>query len=81
MPMRHGTLIVPLDCEGKWGMADHLSAHHATFITNRNLARVYSELLRAFERRKLRVTFAFVDAFTMEIEAHEPDHVVSAGIQ
>ena len=59
-----------LDCEGKWGMADHLSLHHATVITNRNLARVYSELLRAFERRKLRVTFAFVGAFTMEPEEY-----------
>ncbi|MBI3473022.1 MAG: polysaccharide deacetylase family protein [Candidatus Solibacter usitatus] len=71
--MTRGTIILSLDCEGKWGMADHLSPHHAAVITNRNLAQVYAGLLKVLERRRLRATFAFVGAWTMNRDEYQPN--------
>jgi peptidoglycan/xylan/chitin deacetylase (PgdA/CDA1 family) len=56
--------IVSLDCEGKWGMADHLEGAHAR-LGSAELAGAYEKLLALFDRRGVRATFAFVGAFTM----------------
>ncbi|MDD5303595.1 MAG: polysaccharide deacetylase family protein [Elusimicrobia bacterium] len=56
--------IVSLDCEGKWGMADHLEGAHAR-LGSAELAAAYEKLCALFDRRGVKATFAFVGAFTM----------------
>lgn len=56
--------IVSLDCEGKWGMADHLGGAHAR-LGSAELSGAYEALHALFDRRGVRATFAFVGAFTM----------------
>jgi len=71
-----GTFIVSLDCEGKWGMADHLEAYHHEFLTDRALADVYDRLVGLFARYEMAATFAFVMAFVLtpaERRAFEPN--------
>jgi len=61
------TFIMSLDCEGKWGMADHLQPYHDA-LSNEALPQVYSLLLDMLRRYELRATFAFVMAFTLTPE-------------
>jgi peptidoglycan/xylan/chitin deacetylase (PgdA/CDA1 family) len=56
--------IVSLDCEGKWGMADHLEGAHAS-LSSAELAGAYERLVALFDRRGVKATFAFVGAFVM----------------
>ena len=60
-----GTFIVSLDCEGKWGMADHLQPYHHSMLTDRALAEVYDRLVALFARYDIAATFAYVMAFTL----------------
>jgi hypothetical protein len=60
-----GYFIVSLDCEGKWGFADHITAHHDAYLTDANLLMAYRKLLALFARYEVSVTFAFVMAFTL----------------
>jgi len=59
-----GTLIISLDCEGKWGLADAPSSVR-DFMTRANLASIYRDIIELFEERDLKATFAFVAAFIM----------------
>lgn len=60
MPAR---FIFSLDCEGKWGVADHLDREvHATLSTER-LREAYSSLLALLDRYVISATFAFVGLF------------------
>lgn len=63
-----GTFIISLDCEGKWGMADHLEPYHRTLLTDRALADVYDRLVALFGRYEMPATFAFVMAFVLGLE-------------
>lgn len=65
--MTKGTMIISLDCEGKWGMIDTLSAHHDEVITKKSLMFVYGELTKLFKSYDVPVTFAFVMAFVLKI--------------
>jgi hypothetical protein len=58
-----GTLIVSLDCEGRWGMADHdeMLGQHPIGDTNLRLA--YEFLFETLERLNIRATFAVVGLF------------------
>lgn len=58
------SFIVSLDCEGKWGMADHLEGAHARLGTA-ELVEAYEKLCALFDRRGIKATFAFVGAFVM----------------
>jgi peptidoglycan/xylan/chitin deacetylase (PgdA/CDA1 family) len=60
--------ILSLDCEGKWGLADQISDHHARYFTSENLRRAYCDLLALFEKWELPATFAFVMAFILAKE-------------
>jgi peptidoglycan/xylan/chitin deacetylase (PgdA/CDA1 family) len=60
-----GLFIVSLDCEGKWGFADCITAHHDTYFTEANLLAAYRKLLALFARHEIPATFAFVMAFTL----------------
>jgi peptidoglycan/xylan/chitin deacetylase (PgdA/CDA1 family) len=63
-----GTFIISLDCEGKWGMADHLKPYHRTLLTDRALADVYDRLVALFGRYEMPATFAYVMAFLLDPE-------------
>ena len=60
------TIIISLDCEGKWGMADHLQPYHHRLLTDANIVAAYKRLLEMFERYEICATFAFVMAFTLD---------------
>jgi hypothetical protein len=60
-----GTIIFSLDCEGKWGSADKLSAPHVTVLDDAALRVAYTDLLQAFRRFEIPATFAFVAGFAM----------------
>lgn len=55
--------IVSFDCEGHWGLMDHLEAHGR--LTSADLAYAYERLLALLDRHQVRATFAFVGAFAM----------------
>lgn len=58
-----GTLIISLDCEGRWGMADHdeMLGQHPIGDTSLRLA--YDFLFETLERLNIRATFAVVGLF------------------
>ena len=60
--------IVSLDCEGKWGMADHLQPYHHRLLTDEALAAAYEGLVEMFGRYAIPATFAFVMAFLLAPE-------------
>lgn len=60
MPAR---FIFSLDCEGKWGVADHLDRKvHQTLSTER-LREAYAALLALLDRYDISASFAFVGLF------------------
>lgn len=74
------TFILSLDCEGKWGMADHIGPYHDHHLTTDKLREAYSALTALFARYDVRATFAFVMAFLLSPAEQEavgylfPDH-------
>lgn len=76
------TFILSLDCEGKWGMADHLTADHHRWLTTERLRRAYLDILDLFARHRIDATFAFVMAFLLtpdeqrEHDALFQDHAI-----
>lgn len=60
-----GTFILSLDCEGKWGMADHLTADHHRWLTSSRLRDAYEQLLGLFGEYEIAGTFAFVMALLL----------------
>ncbi len=69
-----GTFILSLDCEGKWGMADHLTADHHRWLTRERLREAYVRLLDLFDEYEIDATWAFVMAFLLTPEEqHERD--------
>ena len=60
-----GQLIISLDCEGKWGMADRITVHHDRFLTRSNLINAYSRIVDLFAQQEIPATFAFVMSFVM----------------
>jgi hypothetical protein len=55
------TFIFSFDCEGKWGMADHLLPEHRR-ISDSALAEAYARLAELLDSRRVPATFAFVSA-------------------
>lgn len=60
------TFIMSLDCEGKWGMADHLQPYHQEALTAPRIIGAYERLLGMLERHQIAATFAFVMAFALD---------------
>ena len=63
-----GTFVVSLDCEGKWGMADHLTDWHHAHLNRAELVSAYRTLLALFARYQVPASFAFVMAFLLSPE-------------
>ena len=59
-----GTAIISLDCEGRWGVADHLTPKIASGLTDERLKFAYRSILGLFRRYDIAATFAFVELFT-----------------
>lgn len=71
-----GTFILSLDCEGKWGMADGLTADHHRWLTSANLRTAYAQLLDLFDEYAIASTFAFVMALLLTPrEQRDHDHL------
>lgn len=61
MPAR---FVLSLDCEGKWGAADHLGARDSRYLSDERLRRAYRSILAVLDDFSIPATFAFVGAFT-----------------
>lgn len=59
-----GTAIISLDCEGRWGVADHLTPATASGLTDQRLRSAYRSITDLFAKADLSATFAFVELFT-----------------
>ena len=59
----NGTAIVSLDCEGKWGVADHLGAAGADRLTDERLRAAYQAITAVLDDHQTPATFAFVELF------------------
>lgn len=66
--MAKGCFIVSLDCEGKWGMADHLTQWHHAHLNRAELTEAYRTLAALFGRYDIAATFAFVMAFVLSAD-------------
>jgi hypothetical protein len=80
MMMSQATCLISFDCEGKWGIADWVSADQHEYFRHDRLTGVYEQLVQLLARYELKATFAFVGAFTLspelyreQIERYFPD--------
>ncbi|MBX3739284.1 MAG: polysaccharide deacetylase family protein [Candidatus Didemnitutus sp.] len=63
-----GKFVVSFDCEGKWGMADHLTPALEARLTTAALDEIYRKLVTTLARHDIHATFAFVGMFTLSTE-------------
>ena len=68
-----GVAIVSLDCEGKWGVADHLATGGAACLTDERLRWAYRSITGALDRLNVPATFAFVELFLYADHARQLD--------
>ena len=59
-----GTAIISLDCEGRWGVADHLTPALAASLDDARLRAAYRSIIDLFAKAEVSATFAFVELFT-----------------
>jgi len=57
--------ILSLDCEGKWGVADHLTPGHHAALSDERLREAYRGVLAALDEFDIPATFAFVGCFAL----------------
>lgn len=57
--------ILSLDCEGKWGVADHLSQEHKTGLTDERLLTAYRAIRALLTEFEIPATFAVTEAFLL----------------
>lgn len=57
--------ILSFDCEGKWGVADHLGGFHRS-LTDARLRRAYGQIVELLDQFSIPATFAFVGCFAEE---------------
>jgi len=58
-----GTFILSLDCEGKWGVADHLSPRWQRDLTEARLKEAYRAIAALLAKAGVSATFAFTELF------------------
>lgn len=58
-----GTFILSLDCEGKWGVADHLNRKNQASLADVRLREAYGTIVKTLDRYDISATFAFVGLF------------------
>lgn len=63
-----GTVVFSLDCEGKWGVADHLTREHHASLDDANLRATYGRVCDVFAGFEVPATFASVALFAMSDE-------------
>jgi peptidoglycan/xylan/chitin deacetylase (PgdA/CDA1 family) len=61
--------ILSLDCEGKWGVADHQTARHRGELSDQRLRDAYRSIVALLDEFGMPATFAFVGAFTQSRSA------------
>ncbi len=61
--MTVGRAILSFDCEGKWGIADHLQPSHDATLNDERLSEAYTAIAALLARHGVRATFAFVGLF------------------
>lgn len=66
-----GTFIVSLDCEGKWGAADHIGPAHEAAYTDAKLDKAYEGIERALDKHGVSATYAFTAAFASTPDSFE----------
>lgn len=69
-PEPPAAFLLSFDCEGRWGVADHIDDGIRRAFTSERLDAAYQRLLAILERHQVRGTFAFVAAFTMSPEEY-----------
>ena len=55
---KRGVFVLSLDCEGKWGVADHLGGN-SMLINDRSLLDAYSYIHDELSDKKFKSTMAF----------------------
>ena len=61
--------ILSLDCEGKWGVADHLTPADHAGLSDERLRKAYGDILALLDEFDLPATFAFVGCFSLSAQA------------
>jgi peptidoglycan/xylan/chitin deacetylase (PgdA/CDA1 family) len=57
------TFMLTFDCEGRWGIADHLTGRDRTRLTDEGLRQAYASIVALLDEYRVEATFAFVGAF------------------
>ena len=60
--------VLSFDCEGKWGVADHMSSATHALLTNERLRKSYADILSVLEEFNVAATFAFVGLFSLGLQ-------------
>ena len=71
---KRAVFILSLDCEGLWGLADHVTDQLRPQFTNDRLSKGYSRLIDLLDKYGVKATFAFVGAFTLSEDDLEECH-------
>lgn len=61
--------ILSLDCEGKWGVADHLTPADHAGLCDERLRQAYGDIVALLDEFGLPATFAFVGCFSLSAQA------------
>ncbi len=61
--------ILSLDCEGKWGAADHLTPADHAGLSDERLHQAYGDIIALLDEFDLPATFAFVGCFSLSAQA------------
>ena len=61
--------ILSLDCEGKWGVADHLTPADAAGLSDERLRQADGDIVALLDEYGLPATFAFVGCFSLSARA------------
>ena len=60
-----GRFILSLDCEGKWGIADHLKPIDDVQLSGKRLVSAYQDIVDLLDRFEIPATFAVVGLFSL----------------
>lgn len=63
-----GIFILSLDCEGKWGVADHLNVSHQKQLSDAHLRGAYGAIAVLLDEIGISATFAFTELFTLSAD-------------
>ena len=70
-----GIFILSLDCEGKWGVADHVNDGHHKTLSDTYLRRAYYDILKTLDDFGVSGTFAITSMFALS-----PDELLALPI-